>query len=616
MSREYDHSPEVLLGTIRDLERRLEAAERAQAEAESARAEAVERLASWRAAPIFRFAARAKRLFAKLPRRRTAPISEAPRGVLEEPRDGQQVDPDRVVYVRGWVISGSDPVTRVEIHLDGDTYGNARLGVRRPDVGATAEEPEGHISGFLAIVELGDRSGPEEVKLSVAAITFGDQRHELGAATLAIPAAVEQPDAEAVAKRPPSSPRRGANGSATKLLVFTHALSLGGAQLDLLDLLRGLARSGFEGAVFAPRDGALREAIEAVGFDVIVDGGHPMDGVREYEGRQLTMLEWAAREEFDAVLANTLLAFPGVDLAARLGIPAVWAIHESMTLGTFWREAFGGGADNVDPVVRAHAERALGSASAVVFEAKSTRDLLVRHGDPESFLTIPYGIDLEAIDEFAATVSRGEARRRLELEPDATILLCLGTIEPRKGQALLARAFEVVAPDHPDARLVFVGGLPDVNTEALQQYLRGTGADRQITVKPVSPDIFDWYRAADALVIASDLESLPRTVLESMALGVPVIATRAFGLPELIDDGETGFLCEPRDVLTMAATLRRFLTTSPDERERLGAAGAALVHERHGLTDWTTAFARLLRGLVEDPSGVPSEFAPAGGGGD
>ena len=68
---------------------------------------------------------------------------------------------------------------------------------------------------------------------------------------------------------------------------------------------------------------------------------------------------------------------------------------------------------------------------------------------------------------------------------------------------------------------------------------------------------------SDLLVCASDVESLPRTVLEAMAWELPVLATAVYGLPELIDDGETGWLCAPRDVDALADGLRRALATEP-----------------------------------------------------
>ena len=89
-----------------------------------------------------------------------------------------------------------------------------------------------------------------------------------------------------------------------------------------------------------------------------------------------------------------------------------------------------------------------------------------------------------------------------------------------------------------------------------------------------------WYGVSDFLVCASDVESLPRTVLEAMAWERPVLATRVFGLPELIDDGRTGWLCEPRDIEALATGIDRALSTGPEERAAVGRAARELV-ERH-----------------------------------
>jgi glycosyltransferase involved in cell wall biosynthesis len=97
-------------------------------------------------------------------------------------------------------------------------------------------------------------------------------------------------------------------------------------------------------------------------------------------------------------------------------------------------------------------------------------------------------------------------------------------------------------------------------------------------------------------------------VLESMAFSVPVLATRVFGLPELIDDGVTGYLCEPRDIDELVHILKRFLDSTVEEREAIGAAGARLVHDRHDSRGYAAAYHRLVRSLIEDPSRSPSEI--------
>ena len=78
----------------------------------------------------------------------------------------------------------------------------------------------------------------------------------------------------------------------------------------------------------------------------------------------------------------------------------------------------------------------------------------------------------------------------------------------------------------------------------------------------MDPEPYKWHGVSDVLVCASDLESLPRVVLEGMAFETPVLATDVFGLRELIEDGKTGYLCEARDVASLARGLRRVLAPS------------------------------------------------------
>ena len=127
---------------------------------------------------------------------------------------------------------------------------------------------------------------------------------------------------------------------------------------------------------------------------------------------------------------------------------------------------------------------------------------------------------------------------------------------------------------------------------------------------PVVKDTYPWYAAADLFVLPSDLESLPRSVLEAMAFEVPVAAARAFGLPELIDDGHTGYLCEPRDLVALSRMLERVLGQAPEARRRVGRAGARLVAERHDSAAYADAYGGLMRALVRDPRALPGDVPP------
>ena len=128
----------------------------------------------------------------------------------------------------------------------------------------------------------------------------------------------------------------------------------------------------------------------------------------------------------------------------------------------------------------------------------------------------------------------------------------------------------------------------------LSDFVADAKHGEQIELIPITPDIHRWYAMADILVCASDVESLPRTVLEAMAWETPVLATDVFGLPELIDDGETGWLCEARDTTALARGLDRALNSPDEERRNLGQNARSLVERRHSLSRYGDQVATLI----------------------
>jgi glycosyltransferase involved in cell wall biosynthesis len=89
-------------------------------------------------------------------------------------------------------------------------------------------------------------------------------------------------------------------------------------------------------------------------------------------------------------------------------------------------------------------------------------------------------------------------------------------------------------------------------------------------------DLADWLGGLDILVHPADMEGLGIALLQAAAAGLPIVASRAGGMPEIVHDGETGILVPPGDVAALTAAILRLLGDS-GLRERLGAAGRALV---------------------------------------
>jgi D-inositol-3-phosphate glycosyltransferase len=118
-------------------------------------------------------------------------------------------------------------------------------------------------------------------------------------------------------------------------------------------------------------------------------------------------------------------------------------------------------------------------------------------------------------------------------------------------------------------------------------------------IRPLTADPFEWHVAADVLVCASDNESLPRVILEAMAFEPLVVSTDIFGIPEVIQDGVTGFLCRSRDEYEMSEQLSAALAMRPEHRE-IRSAAAEHVRQRHDAAVYAAAFRDLIDTTVNE----------------
>jgi D-inositol-3-phosphate glycosyltransferase len=525
-------------------------------------------------------------------------VLEEPMGNIDGPGEGTESGPE--VSVWGWALFPDSQTAKVEISLGGRRLGRARLGYPRPDVRAHWNIDHAGSSGFEMTVNLQEEGVPKgEVEILVEATSLNGERLTLKPIVATVDPRKGKKSAEI--SPPPLRTRPQDSSVGPHVLVVTHQLNLGGAQLYLLDLLKQMVGDELASfTVWSALDGSLREDLEGLGIPVHISSLVPHDDASSHRGRIEEMVHWMEGREFDAVFVNTatVLASCGAEAAEVLGLPVVWAIHESFPPSSLWVGAC--------PEVEEWSGAAMRHSSALVFEAEATQRLFEPVAGAERCMTVPYGLDLEPIEAARSSFDRAEARRAEGFPEDAEVVLCVGTIEPRKAQLMLAHAFDVVAPRHPRANLVFVGGRDDLDSEFLEEAIEHAGARDRMRLIPVTPEVYRWYGIADLFVSASDVESLPKTVLEAMSFDTPVLATNVFGLPELITDGETGWLCESRDLGALTEGLERALSSSPDERREIAERSRALVRERHSLPKYAAEISKVLQTAI-DKSRVRSE---------
>lgn len=528
------------------------------------------------------------------------PAPDEVRGRLDVPAHGASVELGAVL-VRGWSRCTSSPIGHVALTANGVALGRARLGIDRADVAAADPAFDAPLCGFEQVVDLSVLGTATAATIVATPVALDGTTAEFAVDVTVTPARTQPVRPSTLEPSPTPSAARGA----FDLLVVTHDLGFGGAQLWLHEALARIgAGRDFPCSLVAFGAGPLAGELERLGIEVHVSSPLPVDDAVAYEGRLAELDAWL-RPAHSVALVNTFRAFPGADLAERRGLPVVWAVHESWPESLIW--AFDHPGVAIDPRVRATASSALARAGAVIFESAATRSLYENRAHGRTAF-VPYGIDTAALDRFAASTSRTDARRTLGLPEEGRILLAVGTIEPRKGQTLVAEAFADVAARHPGVTMAFVGDLDTAYSAALRTFVGRAGLTDRVRVESVTPDVATWYRAADALVCGSDVESLPRSVLDAMCLGLPVVATAVFGLGELLTDGETGLLFDANDLGSAIEALERALTMPPDALAAIAARGSALVHEHHDAAGYAADVLALLRGLHTAPSASPADL--------
>lgn len=238
-----------------------------------------------------------------------------------------------------------------------------------------------------------------------------------------------------------------------------------------------------------------------------------------------------------------------------------------------------------------------------------SRGLMQRYLDaglpPDRIEEVPNGVDLDRF-RVAAPGEKAVLRRQLGLPEDGPLVLFVGVISPDKRPHVLLNAWLAAEQRRPSGSLlVFVGAsdprlfeLGDRLSEQMQQTLAATGRGDRVRFVPPTPAIERYYRAADVVVLPSMREGLPNVVLEAMASGLPVIASRLSGSTDtMITDTVNGRLVEIDDLQEFATALGEVLS-DPATAARMGAAARRTAEDRYRIgvvaDHWLRAYTSVL----------------------
>lgn len=371
-----------------------------------------------------------------------------------------------------------------------------------------------------------------------------------------------------------------------RVLHVTNFDSLGGAGIAAYRLHRGLRGLGVDSRIWVRRKGTDDPQVTEVGAGsawkrLRVRGAGWM-GVRLARGLgaaggSLNVLPTGLHKLLNASDADVIHLhwihneMISIREIAKIEKPMVWTLHDMWPLcgtehhpeSSYWRETSGvSGQDMPTGINRRIFHMKQTAWKGLSWEliapsrwmAEQARQSELFPGVPMH--VIPNGLDL---DVFRPREGR-ECRGRLNLPMDRKLVLfgAQDPADPNKGLDLLARALQSASPEFRASADVVVFGAPSgVDLPGLRTHWMGRISDEGVMAA--------LYAAADVLVCPSRRENFPGVVAEAVACGLPCVAFRVGGIPDLIEDGRTGWLAEPYDTDGLARGLERAISCRPPQ---------------------------------------------------
>jgi glycosyltransferase involved in cell wall biosynthesis len=383
-----------------------------------------------------------------------------------------------------------------------------------------------------------------------------------------------------------------------KVLRVIARLNMGGPALHVAYLTAGLRERGYDttlvAGTLARGEDSMAFVADELGVDVVTipELGREISPLRDL----LATIRLAAviRRERPQILHTHTAKAGTVGRAAAL---LAGRARPPIVVHTFHGHVLRGYFGPLRSRIFRWLERLLARRTTVlVAVSPQVRDDLVELGvaPREKFAVVRLGIELEQRVGADAN-GRAEMRRYLGIPAGRFAVGWVGRMTAVKRGDDVLEGFKELRLRGVDATLFLVGDGPD--RPQLEQRAHELGIMRDTLFLGYQEDVASLYAAFDALVLPSSNEGTPVSVIEALAAGRPVVATRVGGVPDVVRDGQDGFLVEPGDTEGLADRLSR-LAEDPALRERLGAAGRERVLPRYAVDRLVDDVDRLYRSLL------------------
>ena len=358
-----------------------------------------------------------------------------------------------------------------------------------------------------------------------------------------------------------------------KIIYIIDGLGMGGAERLMIPILEKLDRDVFEPRVcvfHVINRNPVADAIQASGVAVDL---LPVPYMRDISAIP-RLYRYLKEKQADLVHTQLELAnIMGNAVAKLLKLPSVCTIHtipsQEMKLKS-----------KLHQEVELLSLRLFCDHVISVSEGARQFHLSINKVSSEKVSTIYNGIDLVNFVKTDRQAERGHVRKELGIPETANILATVAVLRPLKGIQFMIRAMPAILAKYPNVYYLIVGS--GTYEETLLKELDVVGVKEHVIFAGMRSDIPRILAASDIFVLPTLTEALPTVLAEAMAAKLPIVASKVGGVPEMIRDGENGYLVAPEDSDGLAQACIRLLS-DPQKSATMGTEGWEIVNKKFNI---------------------------------
>ncbi len=365
------------------------------------------------------------------------------------------------------------------------------------------------------------------------------------------------------------------------IMHVIYSLGIGGAENILINLINEINQDIFISSICCiEKSGILATRIKRKDIKIF----------ECYRGKgdyllPLKLYKLFKKERVDVVHTYGWSGFDGIVAAKLAGIPLIIHTEVGRDIGEInnlkRRKILG--------------RRLISSlVNHLVTVSEELKDSLIKTSkiSPDKIICIHPGVSLE---EFEFPIDKNKNKKGIGFKEDTIVIGSVGRLDPIKNYPNLIYAAREIINEYPDIRFVLVGDGPLKNK--LESIIKELDLEGKVILLGRVDNVLPFLKIMDIFVLPSFSEGLSVSILESMACGLPIVATNVGGNPEIVLDGVTGILVPPENCSTLAMAIMK-LIKNPEIAKEMGIAGQKRIKTEFSFSKMINSYEKLYKEVI------------------